>query len=217
MRLYPIKELVPESFYLACSGGVDSIACLHLMAKRARGRVKAFHFNHKFQPINTEMQKSVVDLCAYLGIECVVKENTNTAITGKGIEDSLRTERMNAYKSLNSDVVACQHLDDAAESYLMNCFTGTPEHLPIPMRTKFDNSDYALHRPFLVTEKRDFIEYARLHDLDKYVVEDPTNHCQDYRRNWVRNSLIPQMAEKQIGVKVIVVKRYMAKLGKTDG
>ncbi len=211
MRVYPIKNLVPDSFFLACSGGIDSIACAHLIASSRKSKARVFHFNHKFQPLNDQMESSVVKLCSYLGIECVIMANDNSH-SGNGVEDRLRNARIAAYQSLNDNIITCHHLDDATESYLMNCFSGTPHHLPIPTVTKLDNSIGSIYRPFLTLKKDDLIEYAKRNDLMKYVVEDPTNQCQDYRRNWVRGSLIPQLTEKKIGVRTVVLKRYLSEL-----
>lgn len=199
------NSLVPDgSFYVAVSGGVDSIAGVDLLHRFNPGRVKIFHYNHNLRERNHTMQAAVEAYAEYRNIPLVI------SIRGSDIGDSeaaLRVDRMDAYKALNSDIVVCHHLDDAVESYIMRMIEGNPEYVPIPTQTFFTNSNNRIFRPFLRTYKQDFIDYVDKKNLDVYVVEDETNYDSSYcRRNYIRNEVVPKF--KGMGLPKVVLKKF---------
>jgi tRNA(Ile)-lysidine synthase len=196
------REFVPDNFYVAVSGGVDSIAAAHLL-QRLGYVVGIAHYNHNLREQNNLMQESVRQFAEDLGV--VFKTEIREAVPITGSEEAvLRTSRLDFFKRLESNIVLCQHLDDAVESYVMNMLRGNPEHMPIPEYTPLVYSQ--LFRPFLKTRKQDFIDYANNNDLMKYVVEDETNKDNKYRRNWIRNEVLPQF--KMYGLPKIVLKKF---------
>ena len=56
------------------------------------------------------------------------------------------------------------------------------------------------------SRKEDMISYVKKNDLEKYVVEDETNQENNYRRNWVRNVLLPQL--QPFGLPTLVKKKF---------
>ena len=107
-------------------------------------------------------------------------------------------------------MVVCHHLDDCVESYLMNCFNGVPEYVPIPFRTSW--GDVEVVRPFLLTGKEDFRGYVERHGLMRYVTEDELNGDLSLRRNWVRNCLRPMVETRYVGLSKVVKKKIENKL-----
>ena len=202
------RSLIPEGeFYVAVSGGVDSIAAAHLLIRLYGARVKVAHFNHNLRPQNQTMQEGVELFCHHFSTECVVGKRD--AFWTKS-EDVLREERMEFFKSLYSNVVCCHHNGDAVESYFMNMLRGCPEYVPIPTCTPLDNCKLIkpkmLIRPFMRTKKEDFVNYAVNNKLISYIVEDETNKDSSYRRNWIRNEILPMF--KQFGLSKIVAKKF---------
>lgn len=55
-------------------------------------------------------------------------------------------------------------------------------------------------------------KYITFNKLENFLVEDETNKNMNanniYRRNWLRNNLIPQISDKGYNLKTIVKKRY---------
>lgn len=201
------KFLPKKQFYLACSGGVDSVAIFSFLIKK-RIDFKVFHFNHKFQAINEQMEESVRKMCADFGIECVVHAPPvgHTLRVGS-IEDQLRELRLDAMRSLNADVVTCHHLDDCVESYFMNCFRMKQEFVPIPICTKLTNSNTRIIRPFMLSTKNDMTKNVFNNGMSAYVVNDPTNTETKYYRNWIRHEVIPMLNNRQLNVTTGVAKR----------
>ena len=79
--------------------------------------------------------------------------------------------------------------------------------MPIQWSTFFDGN-FSIFHPFLKTSKQDFIDYAEANDLMKYVVEDPTNKETKNKRNWVRNTIIPEINGRDMGIETIVRKKF---------
>lgn len=207
--MFDIKLLDKNKEYvIAVSGGVDSVVFAHLLHK-LRYKIKVFHFNHGFQSINNMMEFTVKEMCKDLGIESLYDYNKEHVATdcGESTENILRGLRLAAYKKLNSDIIVCHHLNDCVESYLMRCFDGTPEYAPIPPVTLMSNDKWII-RPFMLNKKDKIIEYCNFHGLSKYVVEDPTNKDISYRRNHIRNIVIPAIPNTS-GLETVVKKRMI--------
>jgi tRNA(Ile)-lysidine synthetase-like protein len=214
----PLKEV-----YIFCSMGVDSVAATHFLINNYKNIIKndgiiitVVHFNHGLRNQNDKMQlrfekfRNDLDLRGYtVLLEC--KNHT---------EDECRKRRLeyignSVYMKM---CITAHHMDDCAESYLLNVFRGKEGFLPIPFVTeisrdsKFFDNCFLCH-PFLFTEKRDFIEYAEKNDLMKYVVEDETNSVvKGSRRNLIRNEIIPILDRERMGLKTIVKKKMKQRL-----
>lgn len=201
------RSLIPkQDFYVAVSGGVDSIACLHLLSRIYKDKVYACHFNHNFQSTNAKMQEIVERFCDQHNIKLIVAKRQSDVKIKNNIEDHLRKQRIEFFSSLNKDVILCHHLNDAVESYLMNTLKGCPEYLPIPITTKFHNNNYKIIRPFLKTKKKEIESYINNNNLYNFVVEDPTNKDNKYRRNFIRNSILPSL--DKFGLEKVVLKKF---------
>lgn len=200
------KKLIPDGpFYVGVSGGIDSIACLHLLHRMLGNRVKACHYNHNLRPQNNIMQQSVERFCDDLNIQLIVATRHSQDILGN-VEHNLRKDRLDFFRSLNHDIVLCHHLNDAVESYIMNMLRGCPEYVPIPTITNLEDSLHSIRHPFLGASKNDIINYATNQKLIDYVVEDETNADNKYRRNWIRNEVAPMF--KEYGLEKIVKKKF---------
>ena len=87
-------------------------------------------------------------------------------------------------------LLTAHHENDNVETILMQLFRGTGIHglTGIPARR---NDQLNLARPLLAFTKAEIIEYAQSNGLS--YVEDSSNEKDDYTRNFIRNSLLPQM------------------------
>jgi tRNA(Ile)-lysidine synthetase-like protein len=197
------RQYIPKDpFYVAVSGGVDSIAAADLLHRFNPG-IGIFHYNHRLREQNDEMERSVIkfatdrDLPIYF-----VRRPDDVGVT----EQALHKERQAAYQSLETDIVLCHHLDDAVESYIMRTIQGNPEYVPIPRVTEFPNGK-CIFRPFIRTRKADFEEYAKHNDLLQYVVQDETNQDPTYcRRNHIRHNVLPMF--DGMGLPKVVLKKF---------
>jgi len=194
---------------VACSGGLDSIAAASFLHKTLKSSVemKLFHFNHGQGEANNLMEESVKHFAELLGVELILANTEQYQPSrSSSLEASLREARLAAMNDLcRHQVVCCHHLNDCVESYLMNCFNGVPEYYPIPIHTELENC--RIVRPFLLTHKSDFHEHLMHNGQLGYVVEDYTNFDSAFRRNFVRNEVLPLIKQRWVGIDKVVRKK----------
>ena len=197
------KELVGDSVWVACSGGVDSIAIAHYLLNKLKRDVRLFHYNHNQRPQNDKMEEAVRKFAVNFNLPLEVRR-LNFPVKG---EDELRHNRYLALQGVakGDEVIMGHHLNDCVESYLMNCFNGVPEYAPIPILGLFGMT--RVIRPFMLTPKLGFENYAAAYNLNDYIVQDETNSDTKYRRNWIRNRCIPMIEEEYPGLEKIVFKK----------
>lgn len=192
-----------DSIWVACSGGVDSIAIAHYLVNKLKREVKLFHYNHNLRPQNNKMEAAVAKFAGDYDLELSAHSHSFPATS----ENEMRSNRYLALQRIVrvGDCITCHHLNDCVESYLMNCFNGVGDYCPIPICTKFGFTNVI--RPFLLTPKRVLEKYAAHHNLYDYIVEDETNCDTKYRRNWVRHRAIPMIEEEYPGLEKVVFKK----------
>ncbi len=206
-------DYVPkEPFIFMVSGGVDSIAAAHWLKYQYKKNFQILHFNHNVQPINDEMFDQVFHFSLDHftdngGARFLYRDPSDEPAFIDESEAGLRKWRHYKLEGIGGPFVTAHHINDCVESYLMNCFHGNPEHMPIPW-CSFFAKNFSIFHPFLRTSKQDFIDYAEANDLMKYVVEDPTNKETKNKRNWVRNTIIPEINGRDMGIETIVRKKF---------
>jgi tRNA(Ile)-lysidine synthetase-like protein len=209
-----IPQYVPrEPFTVLVSGGVDSIAAAHWLKHNYYKNFSVLHFNHRVQPINDEMRDQVRQFCIdnKIPYDCYFRIDEEFPDTS---EKGLREFRLAVMKMIGGKFVTAHHLDDAVENYLMNCFHGTPEHKPIQEFSQFDG--FSIYHPFLLTSKSNLWDYVYENNLNKYVVQDPTNHDIKHKRNWVRQIIVPEINVRSMGIHSIVRRKFYNNLIKTE-
>jgi tRNA(Ile)-lysidine synthetase-like protein len=202
----PAKEQLSHPVYVAVSMGVDSVAAFYYLYSKGY-HVKALHFNHGMRPQNNEMCIRFREMMRDTEISSYRYEIG----FGSGLktEDDCRKARLDFFKKLNKDteqnktIITAHHLDDCEESYLLNCFRGHPEYKPMNLISDFGS--FKIIHPFLLTEKKDFIQFVDKYKngiLKKYIVKDETNDViKGSRRNWIRNVIVPEMQAAKISLK----------------
>jgi tRNA(Ile)-lysidine synthase len=121
-------------------------------------------------------------------------------------ENGLREFRLAVMKMIGGKFVTAHHLNDAWENYLDNCFKGCPEHKPISEFSQFNG--FSIYHPFLKTTKSDFWGHASNNNLFRYIINDPTNSDTKYKRNWIRQKIIPELKDRNLGLETIVLKKF---------
>jgi tRNA(Ile)-lysidine synthase TilS/MesJ len=212
----------PEELFILCSMGVDSVAATHFLVEKYRyltknKKVKIYpiHFNHNLRPQNDQMELKFFKFCEDFKLPGYPIHLDCTNSSEKECRDK-RIEYIIASRYMKMCITA-HHLDDCVESYLQNVFRGKEGFIPIPFLTRLDmGSSFgscSLYHPFLFTEKKDFVDYAKKHDLMKYVEEDETNKVvKGSRRNLIRNEILPILDREKMGLKKIVKKKMCERL-----
>ena len=121
---------------MACSGGPDSVALLHLLLELSRDipfSVSVAHFNHQLRPLAAADERFVQDMVLALDLPLYAGRADVRAAArkmGLGIEEtgrSLRYEFLEraAAEAGASKIATGHHRDDQAETVLMRLLRGT--------------------------------------------------------------------------------------------
>ncbi|MDD4004400.1 MAG: tRNA lysidine(34) synthetase TilS [Elusimicrobiaceae bacterium] len=193
---------------VAFSSGPDSVCLAHFLSHLAGRRgfsVALCHVNHGLRGGAKADEKFAASFARTLRLDCVVKK---AAVKAYARREKLSTEHAarnlryellaQAAKELRCNKIATgHHLDDNAETVLLNLLRGTsPQGLTgIPLRRKLKNCSAELVRPLLCVTRAEIMLYLKHNGLDYRT--DESNDCEDFTRNWVRKTLLPLLETKQ--------------------
>lgn len=197
-----LNTTLPSNFYLAFSGGVDSLAAAHFL-KNGKKNFTLLHFNHGCE-YSDEIEMQCKSRAESLGLNLTVAKITKKTTNKKSLEEHWRDERYSFFRrfaSVDTPVLTCHHLDDSVESWIWSSLHGKP-HIIKP-----SVDDGAILRPFLMTEKESFRSYAMRHALKP--VDDPFNEDYDLTRNYIRSNIIPHAYAVNPGLKKVILKKYL--------
>jgi tRNA(Ile)-lysidine synthase len=183
---------------LALSGGLDSVSLLHaLVALRDQPPfdLQAVHVHHGLSPHSDHWAEFCVRLCASHAVELTTHRVQVARDDAAGIEAAARRERQRVFADLDVDFLLTAHQqDDQAETLLLQLLRGAgPKGLAA--MAEVQSRPYwraAQLRPLLGVARSDLLDYARAHALEW--VEDDSNEDLRYRRNALRQQVMPLLA-----------------------
>jgi tRNA(Ile)-lysidine synthase len=189
------------TYWIAFSGGLDSTVLLHLCAELQRQqpeyRFAAIHVHHGLQPAAEAWAAHCGSVCERLGIPLRIQPVKAEARHGQSPEEAARNARYNAFRALigpGDAVLTAQHLDDQAETLLLQLFRGAGLAGLAAMPEWIEFSPGYLMRPLLGISREGLQAYAEIHRLDW--VEDPSNRDEGYDRNLLRNRIMPLLKQR---------------------
>src|SRR5918995_5775614 len=149
---------------VALSGGVDSVTLLHQL--RSRGPVSAIHVHHGLSPNADRWAAFCRRLCKRWGVPLTVRR-VKVAKGGKGLEAAAREARYQVFSKVKEDcLVLAHHLDDQAETVLMNLLRGAGRRGASGMPRESQFRGKTVLRPLLDVPRAAIVAYAREHDLE---------------------------------------------------
>src|SRR5688572_15437401 len=186
------KRPSDKAVAVALSGGVDSVTLLHKL--RARGPVAAIHVHHGLSPNADAWAAFCRKLCKQWDVPLTVYR-VKVVRSGKGLEAAARQARYEAFAKADAQCIAlAHHLDDQAETVLMNLLRGAGRRGASGMPRESQYREKTLLRPLLDVPRAAIVAYAREHDLEW--VEDESNADESLTRNFVRRRLGPLLQQK---------------------
>ncbi len=188
------------SLLIALSGGVDSVVLLSLAAglrSQNQCSVRAIYINHGLQEQSAQWGSFCASLCSELDIQFAAVQVSVDLESGLSPEAAARDARYDALRNnLQTGEYLCtaHHADDQAETLLLQVFRGAGVHglASMPELREF-GAGYLL-RPLLHCTRDEILRYASDHSLSW--CEDPSNTNLRYDRNYVRNELLPSVAQR---------------------
>ena len=176
---------------VALSGGRDSVALFHALLKNGK-KVVAINVEHGIRGEESVKDSLFVkELCEKCGVELFaysVDVPTFCEKNGYTTEQGARMLRYEIFDKLLEDgrcdyVALAHHLDDQAETVFMRILRGTGVKGLQGMKEV--SGRYI--RPLLSCSRADIDEYVKENKLA--YVDDETNCCTDYTRNFLRREL----------------------------
>ena len=189
-----LKSLKQSKFLIALSGGVDSMVLADLFNKNKLDFSIA-HCNFKLRSKESDDDEDfVLNWCAKNKIQSYISRFNTINYCKKnkiGVQEGARNLRYDWFYKLkdlyNFDyIVTAHHLDDQIETYLINSMRGSGLNGLVGIPEKQNN----LFRPLLEILKDQILEYAKSNKID--FREDSSNLKNDYYRNMIRNSILPE-------------------------
>jgi tRNA(Ile)-lysidine synthase len=195
------QRLLPRrgTILAAVSGGADSVALLHLLARFAARRplrIVVAHLDHALRRGSDRDRRFVERLAADLGFPCLAvrREVAPLRRRGESLEEGARRVRraflLEAAAETGAGRVATGHtLDDQAETVLMRLARGAG----LTALSGMDPSGPdPFVRPLLGIERAELRAWLRRRGLPHR--EDPTNRSLVFERNRVRRLVLPALA-----------------------
>ena len=183
---------------IALSGGLDSVVLTDVLADLAEPlslRLSALHVHHGLSPNADDWAQTCASLCADRGIGLAVERVRIDREDRRGIEAAARAARYDAFHRLDVDAVAlAHHADDQAETVLLQLLRGAgPPGLAAMPDSRILDSGVRLIRPLLSLPRSKLAAHASARGLAW--VEDESNDDDRYRRNALRQHVLPMLEQ----------------------
>ncbi len=187
---------------LGLSGGLDSVVLLEVLRRLAAPlgfRLACVHVNHGISPNARRWAAFCARRCKRLDVALAVNQVDLEPYRAEGLEAAARRARYQVYARQEADfVVLAQHLDDQAETVLLQLLRGAGVRggAAIPMlrgqhagnKTKSARAP-AILRPMLALSRKQIEAYARANKLTW--IEDESNADTRRGRNFLRHRVLP--------------------------
>lgn len=187
-----IQELLPGKYVVAVSGGVDSMALLHMLLRQPAAELVVAHFDHGVRADSYIDRQLVQDTAKAYDLPFVYSEGRlGPAIS----EEAARQARYAFLRKVQKEqgaraIITAHHQDDVLETMLLALLRGTHRRGLSSLRSH----DNCL-RPLLHSTKNELKRYARQHNLQWR--EDSTNAELLYSRNRLRSNHMTRLSSSQ--------------------
>lgn len=196
-----VKERIEsaQNLYIACSGGADSVfLALYFAELRCKGALTVLHFNHKLRGGASDAdERFVEELCSGMEVPLVSGNWDRKQGCETWSEESARDARMEFFAQSIGDskdaalVLTGHHADDVAETLLMRLSRGSGlQGLSAPREISQGAHGLTFARPLLKLRKSEIC--AWLEEANAEWREDASNQTEEFYRNRIRKSVIPE-------------------------
>ncbi|MCG8382579.1 MAG: tRNA lysidine(34) synthetase TilS [Gammaproteobacteria bacterium] len=181
---------------IAYSGGLDSHVLLHASAKLLQqGRapsISVIHVDHGLQAESGQWVNHCAQVVANLRLPLEQFTVTVPQNAGESLEAAARHVRYDVFEKVlpkEGLLLTAHHQIDQVETVFLQLLRGAgPKGLAaMPLRKPFAQGWHI--RPFLMLNRTALEQYAEQNQLDW--IDDPSNACRDFDRNYVRHEILP--------------------------
>ena len=192
-------DLEPGKYVVAVSGGVDSVALLHLLHHKKliskdgtwkHWKLIVGHFNHGVREDSGGDRKFVQELAGNFGFPFVYDEGRLGSGASEAVARTARYEFLRAAQKAAGarGIITAHHQDDVLETAVINLVRGTGRRGLSSLKSTAE-----IARPLLNVTKKDLLNYAHEHQLRWR--EDSTNQDTKYLRNHIRHNILPRFSD----------------------
>ena len=185
----------PKRIGIAVSGGSDSMAMLHLIARiapQAGWTVHAVTVDHGLRPESASEAQFVHSACAAHGIEHVTLDWHRTQTNGN-LQDQAARARYKlmtewAVANVISHITVGHTADDQAETFIMRLARRSGLDGLAGMRRQWQQDGVCFVRPFLLHERQELRAYLSRNRIEW--IDDPSNENDRFDRVKTRKTLV---------------------------
>lgn len=189
-----------DTIVIAVSGGPDSMALLHLMAriKSEIGMVLVCaHVNHNVRKESDKEKEFVENFCIENNI---IFESMKIEDYGDdNFHNEARTKRYNYFSSVVKNyrakyLLTAHHGDDLIETILMRLVRGSTLRGYSGFSRIVKRDNYTILRPLITVTKEEIYEYLNINHIPS--VQDASNQKDVYTRNRFRKYIVPELKKE---------------------
>lgn len=204
-----------DKVLVACSGGPDSLALLHVLFQLRQEYdlyLAVAHVDHMLRGEEArEDARFVGNFCEKLGVACyqtAINVAEYSKETGRSVEETARLLRYAYLRKTAQDagigkIATGHHRDDQAETVLLNLLRGAGSSGLAGMQP----TENDIIRPFLAISREDIEAYCDEYKLKPRI--DSTNAHTDYTRNRIRLELLPALEKYNPNIKAALYRTAM--------
>ena len=195
-----IQGKLEREVYIACSGGVDSMAIVDFLMKNHK--VNLMFFNH-----GTETSKDALEFIQeryypsmeLAGMKLSIGTISRAKEKSESWEEYWRIQRYEWFHSHKHPIITCHHLDDCLETWIFTSLHGEGRVIP------YSNGNVI--RPFRANEKSEFVNWCRRRSVPW--IEDSSNQDTKYMRNFIRHEIAPKALVVNPGLHKVIRKKVL--------
>ena len=224
-----LREQVQRNDHLVIglSGGVDSVLLLSILTSlfvQLGFTLSALHVNHGISPNANKWEKFCLDLCSTHDIPIKIAKLKVSRLSGTSLEAVARDARYQIFRKLKADyVILAQHLDDQAETLLLQMLRGAGVKglgaMPVVRNQISEVGNQALDtgpqilRPLLNVSRSEIEDYAQKNKL--CWITDESNNDVSFDRNFLRHKIFPLLEKRFPSYRTTFLRtsRHMAEAG----
>jgi tRNA(Ile)-lysidine synthase len=195
-----IQGKLEREVYVACSGGVDSMAVVDFLMKNHKVNLLFFdHSTETSREARNFLQERYHPSINRAGMNLEIGNITRLKNKSESWEEYWRTQRYEWFHSFDVPVITCHHLDDCVETWIFTSLNGEGRIIPYANKNVI--------RPFRLNRKSEFTNWCRNKNVPW--VEDTSNEDTGYMRNFIRHEIIPKAMIVNPGLHKVIRKKVL--------
>jgi tRNA(Ile)-lysidine synthase len=193
-----IQGKLEREVYVACSGGVDSMAVVDFLMKNHKVNLMFFdHGTETSRDARSFLEDRYYPSINYAGMNLEIGNITRLKNKSESWEEYWRTQRYEWFHSFDVPVITCHHLDDCVETWIFTSLNGEGRIIPYANKNVI--------RPFRLNRKSEFTNWCRNKNVSW--IEDTSNEDTGYMRNFIRHEIIPKAMIVNPGLHKVIRKK----------